>query len=569
MGPFTIKVYGPPGTGKTRTLQRLVEWLIGVRYEKEEIRAELLEKGFPEDWLDENFGRYELHDIAFATFQTSALMEFVEGRLGMDMDEDRRPKAPLRYFRTIHGICQALLYDFDVWNPEISRRMGGKSPERWFQLFANQRRRIDPSFRFDPEAMGMANPFEKANVLWQTVSQVVNKEYHKVGREGITQKILEALPPALHEHYFAWEAFKEEKGIVDYNDMLMDGYDYLKSGVIHLPTKVLIVDEFQDLSPLQFEIFKLLAKDKELVVIAGDDWQTIFTWMGADPRFLIKYPADLEIVLRKTYRLPEKILREALSYAKANLRRSVFKDMVSTGKKGAFAHIRYFSTRREAHMDQLAKWVLAELKKGHSVMILTRTNSQALHFFGEFYKRGFKPRSLKKSTKWSKKVEGVGDFFDLLHSIIEFEKGNSSREVLLRVAWASGVDVALDDGEHNMLPLHAYLVQDWKSKIVLERIQEVWGRQARRFIEKILREGLRPMDGIPEEHELYIDTIHASKGREADVVFLINEMPRRNWRRFFRSEEELEAEARVWFVGMTRARKALGIVWTDKAFRLS
>lgn len=564
--PFIIKIYGPPGTGKTRTLQRLVEWLIGVKMHKEKIKAELMGKGFPEKWLDENFGKYELGDIAFAIFQTSALREFVEERLNMDLEEDRKPGAPLRYFRTVHGICQALLYDFKIWNSEISRRMGGLTPERWFQIFANQQRKIDPSFRFDPDAMGAANPFEKANYLWQTMTQVINKEYHKAGRGGITDKILEALPPSLHDHYFAWERFKAEKGIIDYNDMLMDGYDYLKSGSIYLPTKVLIVDEFQDLSPLQFEIFKLLAKDKELIIIAGDDWQTIFTWMGADPKFIIEYPADLEIILKKTWRLPEKVLRQALAYAEMNLRNGVFKEMQSTGKRGALAHIRNFSTRREEDINQLAQWVLAELKKGHSVMILTRTNSQALHIFGEFYKRGFKPKSLKKSTRWNKKVEKVGSFFDLLHSIIEIEKGNPSREDFKRVGWACGV--ITEEEFDKELPLMAYLKPNWREGIILEKIQEIWGRQARRFLEKILREGLKPMDGIPEEHELYIDTIHASKGLEADVVFLINEMPRRRWRKFFKSLEELEAEARVWFVGMTRARKALGIIWTDKAFRL-
>ena len=563
---FTIKIYGPPGTGKTRTLQRLVEWLIGVNIGKEDTKHELMEKGFPEKWLDENFGKYELRDLAFATFQTSALREFVEKRLNMDLEIDRKPGGELRYFRTIHGICNALLYDFSIWDRQISMRMGGLPPERWFQIFANRQRKIDPSFRFDPEGFGAANRFEKGNILWQTMTTVINHNYHKVCRNKIKDLILEELPPSLHEHYFAWERFKAEKGIVDYNDMLMEAYDYLKKGYIKLPTKVLIVDEFQDLSPLQFEIFKMLAKNKELVVIAGDDWQTIFTWIGADPKFIIEYPADLEITLKKTWRLPEKVLREALIYAKTHLRNGKWKEMKSTGKKGALGHLRRFSTRSERDFDFLAELTLAELKRGHSVMILTRTNSQALKVFGEFYRRGFKPKSLKKTTKWNAKVEKVGNFFDLLHSIIEIEKGTPSKEDFKRVGWACGLITEEDFDKE--LPLMTYIKPNWRDMIILEKIQEIWGRTARRFLEKILKEGLKPMDGIAKDHELYIDTIHSSKGSEADIVLLINEMPRRHWRKFFKSLEDLEAEARVWFVGMTRAKKALAIVWTDKAFRL-
>jgi len=563
--PYTIKLFGPPGTGKTRTLQKLTEWLIG---EGEENKEELITKGFPKEWLEENFGKYALSEIAFATFQTSALKEFVEDRLGKDLKNDRAPGKDLRYFRTIHGICQVLLRDakLDEWK-SVPRKMGGLSPERWFQIFANRRRKeVDPSFRFDPDAMGAANPFEKANYLWQVKSQVINHEYHKAGREHITERILEELPLSLQEHYLAWLDFKQEKGIKDYDDMLMDAYDALKAGMISLPTRVLIVDEFQDLSPLQFEIFKMLARDKELVVIAGDDWQTIFTWMGANPTFLIEYPADLEIILRKTWRLPEKILREALTYARANLRNGVFKEMISTGKKGAIGIVSNFSTKDDADMDLLARWVLTELKRGHSVFVLARTNSQALRIFGELYKRGFKPRSLKKSSRWKKKVEPVGDFFDVLHSIITIESGVPTREDFKRVGWACGV-ITEEEFEED-LPLMEYIKPDWKRTIKLERIQEIWGRTARRFLEKILKEGLTPIAGIPEDHELYVDTIHSSKGLEADVVFLINEMPRRSWRRYFKRPEDFEAEARVWFVGMTRARKGLLIINTDKAFRL-
>ncbi|KUH34817.1 hypothetical protein APY94_00125 [Thermococcus celericrescens] len=562
--PYVVKIYGPPGTGKTRALKNLVEWMTGIN---PEVKEELMEKGFPEEFLESVFGKYDVSEIAFVTFQNSALKEFVEERINMSLEEDRRAGKPLRYFRTVHGLCQTLLTDFEVsdWKV-ISRRMGGLGPERWFQIFAAQQRKKDPSFRFDPDAMGAANPFEKANYLWQVKSRVINREYHKLEGEKIHLRILDELPPSLHDHYFDWLMFKKEKRIKDFDDMLMDAYDALKAGEIYLPTKVLIVDEFQDLSPLQFEIFKMLARDKELVVIAGDDWQTIFTWMGASPEFLINYPADLELMLKRTFRLPERVLKKALSYAKEKLRNGVYKEMVSTGKRGAVGVLYRVSTKKEADLDLLAGVIIGELKRGHSVFVLTRTNAQALHFFGELYKRGFKPKTLKRSSRWKKRVSKVGDFFDVIHSIIEVESGSPTREDFKRVAWVTGL-ISEEEFDED-LPLVEYIRPNWKGNIQLDKVQEIWGRLAKRFLEKIINDGIKPMEGIPEDYELYVDTIHASKGREADVVFLINEMPTRNWRKYLRTPEEVEAEARVWFVGMTRARKGLLIINTDKPFTL-
>lgn len=83
MSPFIIKIFGALGTGKTRTLERLVEWLIEQR--DEEIKKELIEKGFPGEVLNKVYTKYNLSDIAFATFQTSALKEFIN-RLEGDLN---------------------------------------------------------------------------------------------------------------------------------------------------------------------------------------------------------------------------------------------------------------------------------------------------------------------------------------------------------------------------------------------------------------------------------------------------------------------------------------------------
>lgn len=83
-----------------------------------------------------------------------------------------------------------------------------------------------------------------------------------------------------------------------------------------------------------------------------------------------------------------------------------------------------------------------------------------------------------------------------------------------------------------------------------------------KLVKRTLEEDIQPVN-VPENLELYIDTLHSSKGREADIVAVINEMPIKPhgkvWARYFPDRESLDAERRLWYVGLTRARKGVWV----------
>jgi len=70
----------------------------------------------------------------------------------------------------------------------------------------------------------------------------------------------------------------------------------------------LIIDEFQDITTLQYNVFEEWEPHMRKVLIAGDDDQVVYAWQGADPDLLLDTDVDEDVVLPNSYRLPSEIL---------------------------------------------------------------------------------------------------------------------------------------------------------------------------------------------------------------------------------------------------------------------
>ena len=81
--------------------------------------------------------------------------------------------------------------------------------------------------------------------------------------------------------------YKKERNLYDFTDMIIEFVARATLEDIVPNLDVLIIDEAQDLLPVQWEMAKVLMKHSERVFIAGDDDQSIFKWAGANPEDLI------------------------------------------------------------------------------------------------------------------------------------------------------------------------------------------------------------------------------------------------------------------------------------------
>ncbi len=102
-----------------------------------------------------------------------------------------------------------------------------------------------------------------------------------------------------------WLEYKKNNGLFEFDDLILHAMD--KS----LDTDILIVDEFQDLSTLQYQLISKWGENIDTVVVAGDYNQSIYGFQGGTPQFLLDFECGHKIVLRHTYRLPRKVLEIA------------------------------------------------------------------------------------------------------------------------------------------------------------------------------------------------------------------------------------------------------------------
>lgn len=115
---------------------------------------------------------------------------------------------------------------------------------------------------------------------------------------------------------------KQKQNKFDYDDMLVDCYYLLKNkksvlDEVRAKFKYILIDEFQDISPVQFEAIKLIAEPQRNIFVVGDDDQSIYGFRGAAPGILMEfeeiYKGCKKVILKENYRSTKQILSCAMA----------------------------------------------------------------------------------------------------------------------------------------------------------------------------------------------------------------------------------------------------------------
>lgn len=335
----------------------------------------------------------------------------------------------------------------------------------------------------------------------------------------------------------ALKQFKKAHGLMDFTDMLTE---FSKSG-IRIKLDDLFVDETQDLSPIQWHVVEKLAQRCPNVAVAGDDDQAIYRWAGADVDHLIDMEGRVN-VLGQSYRVPPAIQALAHSVINRVKKRRPKEWKARTGEEGI--------VRRAVGFSRVDCGEGSTLVLARNTYILTSQVEPALRRQGIVYeKHGHSSINMK-----------------LLHVIQSWERLRQGKTVTIEDArqiyqWmSSGVGFkrgykTLPDREDEMEVSLEYLKKDggllrddpWHEALdKLPRDEVSYIRSARRRGEKITK---RP--------RVVVSTIHGAKGGQADHVVLMKEIAYRSYREI---EKNPEDEMRCWYVGITRAKRAITIV---------
>ncbi|HVS59073.1 MAG TPA: ATP-dependent helicase, partial [Gemmatimonadaceae bacterium] len=183
----------------------------------------------------------------------------------------------------------------------------------------------------------------------------------------------EPLSHRYETYYDGYRRATNEQNMVDFDGLLLKTAELFRIASVASAVRgrwdVILVDEFQDLNPVQYGIIRELAHEHRHVFAVGDDEQSVYSWTGADPRVFMTFANDFKILgddrlhhLQENRRCP----REVLIYARRliSLNEQLFKDRTpqETNVESPFPVI----ALTFADDDAEAAWIIADLTHDHT-----------------------------------------------------------------------------------------------------------------------------------------------------------------------------------------------------------
>lgn len=421
----------------------------------------------------------------------------------------------------------------------------------------------------------------------------------------------------------------QEGRLIDFDDMQSYCYTLLTNRADILRQwqqrfTYILIDEFQDINRLQYEIVRMLAKPQDNLFIVGDDDQSIYRFRGARPELMLHfkedYPLAGQVLLDVNYRSSEDIVEAAKQLINNNRERYDKEICSNRGKEEPVAIIN-LGTQKQEHLDIIKK--IQELNvKGlcySEMAVLYRTNMQP---------RMFTERLMQYNIPFCMK-DGIFNIYNhfIARNIISYIRlglGDFSRSNFLAVMNRPNRYISRDlldtpvvdmerlkqkvasrdwmverlenfAGQLSMLrkmsPYAAinfirkgigydeYISSYCKDRHlneeelfdILEELQEgakeyvsyeQWFAHIKEYGEKLTETKKQDKD----RDAVMLSTMHASKGLEYEAVFIVDVCEGVTPHKKAVKDEELEEERRMFYVAMTRAKRYLYLYVVEKIF---
>jgi DNA helicase-2/ATP-dependent DNA helicase PcrA len=234
----------------------------------------------------------------------------------------------------------------------------------------------------------------KPNAVYNRISSAKNalvgpKEY--ITDYAIQQEDMRANRPMIGQIYDAYSKRCFKNGAMDFDDLLFKMYELLKNfpEVLHKyqhKFKYILIDEYQDTNPAQYEIIKLLGAVHENVCVVGDDAQSIYSFRGATIQNILQFQKDYDevkvIKLEQNYRSTQNILsiaNEIIKNNKGQIPKTLFTEN-ATGEKIKLVRTMTDNDEGKFVADAIQEQKLRNHYNNKDIAILYRTNAQSRSF---------------------------------------------------------------------------------------------------------------------------------------------------------------------------------------------
>ncbi|WP_293032061.1 UvrD-helicase domain-containing protein [Natronococcus sp.] len=382
----------------------------------------------------------------------------------------------------------------------------------------------------------------------------------------------------------AWRSYKGEQGKIGFADML----ERVKQRSLLPNVDYLVIDEFQDITTLQYDVYNEWKPHMEQVLIAGDDDQVVYSWQGADPALLLEEGVDEDVILPNSYRLPSNVLN-AVNKEIRHIDQRQDKDLKPRKEGGSV------EARANASMLDVVRMVRRTLVEGDgTIMLLFRARYQMFQFIDEFITEGVPFRSLTDQRMWTDRltqyvraVEAIdrGDDVNGLQArrladmLQDSAFGTNERDALFDEIDERQEEADVEDLEELTVP--AGVIEDHAPFMPGPASAGDMVRKVTNFQKKSIRSyfNIGEYQGMDTDR-VRVGTIHSAKGREADHVFVGTDLTEKVVEQMVATVDDptdipgceeftkttspvpvlTDNERRVFYVGMSRARERLYIL---------
>lgn len=572
-------VLAGPGSGKTLTITKRIEYLIGKHHVSPE-------------------------EILVITFTKAASIEMKERFVRLCGQ-----KAGPVTFGTFHGIYYGIL----KW----AYRMNASnilSEEQKYQLLKQVIGRMEIDIDDEKDFLqGIAG--EIGNIK---NNQIPLAEYESLNcSEEVFREIFEQ-----------YEKERKRLKKIDFDDMLVLVYELFKKrpdilSMWQRKFRYILIDEFQDINQVQYDVIRMLAAPENNLFIVGDDDQSIYRFRGARPDIMLgfkkDYPDTKEILLDVNYRSTKAIVNGAARVIRHNVNRYP-KQIITTNEQGETVHI-----QEVRHPIEESKYVVSQIQEAKKrgipsseIAVLFRTNVE-VRALAETFMEYNMPFRMKE------RMPNLYEHFIAqdLTTYLKMALGDRSRKSFLAIMNRPNRYIGRDSVEGTTISFESlrkfYCDKDWMldridqlevdfrilknmapygaiqyirkhigydeflkeyaafRKINMEDLKEVlreieerakafrtieeWFTHIEEYSEELKRQS-QQKETDPEA--ITFMTMHGSKGLEFDLVFIIGANETITPYKKAETKEEVEEERRMFYVAMTRARKKLIISYTKE-----
>lgn len=312
------------------------------------------------------------NEILAVTFTNKAAREMRE-RLGVLLGQNGASRGFMPWMGTFHGICVRML------------RQEGEAINiaKNFVIYDEDDRQ--GLIKQAMKQLSIGDKEIKARSVSSAISSAKNEMVGPVEFEATAQFPYQK---NIAKIYMAYEKMRKAAGALDFDDLLLETVRLFKEAPEvrkkwQTQFKHILIDEYQDTNAAQYHIIKHLVNDTRNICVVGDDWQSIYSWRGADFTNILNFERDFKgakvIKLEQNYRSTGHILEAANNVITKNTQRTD-KKLWTAESNGAPVQVHStYDEAEEANLvaSRISSHVAMGARKFGDFAVLYRANAQS------------------------------------------------------------------------------------------------------------------------------------------------------------------------------------------------